>query len=108
MKKLNREEYYILLTTIDNDGDLSDLLGLQINYAEINFLLKNELELGNIKFENKKLILSEKGVNLRDELLQNSSFGGITKVVQPRISSKLKNKLKPEDVFIPDTNEIDF
>ncbi len=106
--QIPNETRFLLLTIIDNDGDIDDLKKNGYSYFQITSFIKNEIQLGNAHFSNNILTLTEKGLQIKNELVEKLDYQNSNKVVAPKLSGIIKTKIRDDSIFIPSENELDF
>ena len=99
---------HLLLTVIDNDGNIDDLNKIGFDYLKIKTLIKEEIEIGNAQFDDNQLKLTEKGNKLRDNLGKKLNYVGLEEIVLPKLSSKIDELFLLDTLFIPSEEELDF
>ena len=102
------EVKHLLLTVINNDGDIDDLNKIGYDYLKIKNLIKEEIENGNAIFENSELKLTEKGIKFKSELAKKLNYQGVEEVISPKLSSKIEDLFLQSELFIPSEDELDF
>lgn len=106
--KIPIEIKHLLLTIIDNDGDINDLNKIGYDYLKIKNLIKEEIEAGNATFDNNNLRLTQAGIEYRKKLSKTLNYDKIEEIISPKISGKIDDFDLKQKLFIPSENEIDF
>lgn len=74
-------------------------------YAQLVSFIQKEIDEGNAKYNNGKMIITPKGSDLIKEL--EGGLKGFKAWIEPEIQSKIP-KLDKNDVFLPNQNDLWF
>ena len=96
----------LLLKIIKFNGDISPLLKLQYDYAQVAQLIQQEIGEGNAEYQKGSLFLTAKG-NLFIEELEKKRKGGGEQWIEPEIASKIAPIAK-DFIYLPNKKELSF
>ena len=103
---MNKEEKFLLLTLIDNDGSLDNFQKLGYDSSTITDLIEKEISVENATFEGESLKLTEKGKKSLNELAKSLDYSLVEKTISPLLSAKAS--FPKNQIYIPGEDEIDF
>jgi|GEM_PF-1852771 len=102
---ISNEVRFLILTIIENDGNIEELRTIGYNYQQITNLIKEEVKIGNATFVDNNLQLTDVGREVKKQLSEKLEYVGIEKLISPKISSFIEDH--NEDVFfIPSEKEL--
>lgn len=96
----------LLLKIIKFNGDISPLIQLGYEYAQVTSLIKIEIEEKNAHYLNGTLFLTEKGNSLISKLI-SSRPPGSNSWIEPEYASKI-SKIDKDFIFLPNRKELSF
>nr|WP_321411874.1 hypothetical protein [uncultured Allomuricauda sp.] len=103
---MNKEEKFLLLTLIGNDGSLDNFQKLGYDSSTITDLIEKEISVENATFEGESLKLTEKGKNSLNELAKSLDYSLVEKTISPLLSAKAS--FPKNQIYVPGEDEIDF
>ncbi|WP_339885616.1 hypothetical protein [Polaribacter vadi] len=105
----NEEEIRLrVLLIIEKNGSIDDLYNLGFKYFQITKFLKEEISSKNAKLEEGKLIITEKGIQEKEKIINNLKIEKLGKYVMPQLSSQKLDLIDTDELFIPSENELPF
>ena len=96
---------YLLLLILENNGNIEQLVELGYSYTQVSELIKEEISLGNAIFSENKIVITDKGVVLKDELSKRLEYSKLENLISPLLSAFIKDN-KDESFFIPSLDEL--
>lgn len=102
---ISNEVRFLILTIIQNDGNIEELRSIGYNYQQITNLIKNEVNDGYATFIDNNLKLTDTGEELKKELSKKLEYVGVGKLISPKISSFIETQ-NEEIFFIPSEKEL--
>ncbi|TDS14233.1 hypothetical protein DFQ03_2310 [Maribacter caenipelagi] len=108
MEEISNQVRFLLLTIIENDGDIDEFRRLGYSYFQIKDFIKGEIKNGNAEFADSILGLTEQGLEVRNKLSEELNYKHSGKVVSPKLSSKIQEIFNSDTIFIPSENELNF
>ena len=98
---------YILLEIIDQNGDIRRLVNEGLDYKSIGDLTNEALKDNYLILKDKKLILTEKGLQKKEN--DSSNFKRVNKSewILPSLKNQIK-KISKNDIFLPEEDELFF
>lgn len=108
MKKLNNKDLYQLIFIIKYNGSIKKLVREDITYIDIINNIKVLLEDMILSNSSGRLLLTEKGEKLFNELDSEYKSRNKDKWIEKESKSKLDKKLDLDFVYLPDQSKIFF
>lgn len=102
---LSDKARYLLLTILENDGNVESIRKLGYDYSQITTLIKKEIELDNIVFNNGKVDITEKGLSLKSYLAKKLNYSNLETLISPQISDIIEEPAE-DYFFIPSEKEL--
>jgi len=96
---------YLLLLILENNGNIEQLIEYGYTYSEVSNFIKKEIEYKNAIYFDNKLIITEKGIKLKNELSKKLEYSNIENLISPLLSALIKDN-KDEQIFIPLLDEL--
>lgn len=97
-----------VLLIIEKNGSIDDLYNLGFKYFQITKFLKEEISNKNAKLEDGKLIITEKGIQEKQKIIDSLQIEKLEKYVMPQLSSQKMDFMDIDELFIPSENELPF
>lgn len=96
----------LLLKIIKFNGDITPLLKLEYDYAQIAKLIQKEIEDKNAEYINSSLFLTDKG-NLLINSLEKNRKPGSSSWIEPEVASKI-SAVGKDFIYLPNKKELSF
>ena len=96
----------LLLKIIKFNGDITPLLKLEYDYAQIAKLIQAEIADNNAEYKSGNLFLTDKGNSLISAL-EKSRKPGSTSWIEPEVASKITS-IKKDFIYLPNKKELSF
>lgn len=96
---------YLLLVVLENDGNIESIKELGYDYSQITELIKKEIELNNIVFNNDKIEVTEQGLLLKNYLAKKLNYSSLETLISPKLSDIIEEPLENQ-FFIPSEKEL--
>jgi len=96
----------LLLKIIKFNGDISPLLKLEYDYAQVAKLIQLEISDGNAEYIKGNLFLTKKG-NSTVEALETTRKPGSDQWIEPEIESRI-TPIGKDFIYLPNKKELSF
>jgi len=96
---------YLFLIILENDGNIESIRELGYDYSQITELIKKEIELENIIFNGGKIIITEKGILLKNSLAKKLNYTTLESLISPKLSDLIEIS-NDNQFFIPSEDEL--
>jgi hypothetical protein len=96
-----------MLLIIQNNGSITELIKDGFTYGQIANMTSNLVEIGYVEEKDEALVLSKVGQKWLKSNFKENKLIGSEKWIVPENKSRIE-KLKENEVYLPDRNELHF
>lgn len=105
--KMQLEVKLLLLKIVKYNGDVSPLVKLGYEYAQVMDFLNLLLEEKLLSREGYQLNITDAGLSKIEELNKEFKRNDASKWIEPDLASRI-SKIDKTEIFLPDPNELSF